>query len=406
MGADEISKFVELADSLVYERTGQHLEFVEKEILRQILTGKKNNDIDISTPKNKKLEKSYVQRRCIPKLWAHLSAVIGQKVNKRNVVKILQTIQLQRAQLRSVNQNQPKANAGTELKGHSAQNPHLNSDRECSERLQVNGQMCEPLQASQNESQKAEDCYPDSTAQEFQQSDQTSHFEAREETYSSTFGLPSLMNKSGVPLLLSLGICGSLFGLSWLANWYGLMNYLDGQLSQAQLGYSIALKLNPSLPEARYNQGVAYEDQQNYDRAHAEYQLAIEGGIVEAYNNQARLYILQGNYDAALALLRIGLSLAKDDRVRANMYKNKGWARLEQGYYAQAKLDLTEAIKLRSDRASPYCLMAQVLERSADKGALEYWRKCLGYSYRPETPEEDKWIELASQRLTPRKEEK
>lgn len=367
MGADEISNFVELADSLVYERTGQHLEFVQKEILRQILTGKNNNDLDISTPKNKKLEKSYVQRRCIPKLWAHLSAVIGQKVNKRNVVKILQTIQLQRAQLRSVNQNQPKANAGTELKGDSAQNPHhLNYDRECSE----------------------------------------SHFEAREETSSSTFGLPSLMNKSGVPLLLSLGICGALFGLSWLANWYGLMNYLDGQLSQAQLGYRLALKLNPFLPEARYNQGVAYEDQQNYDRAHAEYQLAIEGGIVEAYNNQARLYILQGNYDAALALLRIGLNLAKDDRVRANMYKNKGWARLEQGYYAQAKLDLTEAIKLRSDRASGYCLMAQVLERSADKGALEYWRKCLGYSYRPETPEEDKWIELASQRLTPRKEEK
>ena len=74
------------------------------------------------------------------------------------------------------------------------------------------------------------------------------------------------------------------------------------------------------------------------------------------------------------------------------MYKNRGWARLEQGRYDEAKLDLTEAIKLQGDRASAYCLLAQVLERQTDKkGALSEWENCLGFAYQPKTPEEDKW---------------
>ncbi|MCC5624279.1 tetratricopeptide repeat protein [Nostoc sp. CHAB 5715] len=206
--------------------------------------------------------------------------------------------------------------------------------------------------------------------------------------------------KSGIPLLLSVGVIGCLFTFSWLANWYGVINHLAGKLPNAQLGYFVALKLNPSSAAAHYNQGAAYEDQQNYERAHAEYQLAIEGGVIEAYNNQARLYILQRNYDSAVSLLRIGLPLAKNERVRANMYKNRGWARLMQDRFTEAKLDLTQAIELKSDRAPAYCLLAQVLEREGDKkSALVEWEKCLGFAYQPKTLEEDKWINLARQRL-------
>lgn len=82
------------------------------------------------------------------------------------------------------------------------------------------------------------------------------------------------------------------------------------------------------------------------------------------------------------------------------MYKNQGWARLEQGRHDEAKLDLSEAIKLKSERAPAYCLLAQVLEREGDKkGALVQWENCLGFAYQPNTPEEDKWIYLARQRL-------
>lgn len=423
MKADEIVKLVKMTDSLVYEQTGQHLLAVEEEILRQALIGSENSSIKFPG-----FEDSYVQRGCAPKLWKKLSAVVGQKVHKRNVRKILQKLQLQQEQSLAVTLSRRSANARTDLNDHSAQNrcssylqgsyklnpgstyqySHAHhSCQGCSTHLlpqHRNEQQSEPSAVEHPQPKIVSDALPDSTTNEFQSSDHTSSNDDTNKT--SSHALPKFINfrQSGIPLLFSIGILSCLCGLSWLANWYGLINHLDGQLPQAQLGYKIALKLNPLSAEAHYNRGAAYEDEQNYQRAHNEYQLAIEGGLVEAYNNQARLYILEGNYDAAVSLLRIGLPLAQDTRVRADMYKNQGWARLGQRRYAKAKLDLSAAIQLKSDRAPAYCLLAQVLEHEADKkGALEYWRKCLGFSYQPETPEEDKWVELASQRLSPRR---
>lgn len=394
MKVDDISKFVELTDSLVYEQTGQHLAPVEREILRQTLTGSKNSDIKFPNLRN-----SYVQRRCAPALWKQLSAVVGQKVHKTNVLKILQTLQLQREQSLAVTRSQHAANARTDLNDHSVQNG-------CSSYSQGSYKL--NPDSTYQYSHAHHSCQGCSTHMLLQhRNEQQSEPSAVEHPQSKTVSdaSPNFINfrQPGISLLLSIGILSCLCSLSWLANWYGLINHLDGQLPQAQLGYKIALKLNPLSAETHYNRGSAYEDEQNYQRAHNEYQLAIEGGVVEAYNNQARLYILEGNYDAAVSLLRIGLPLAQDTRVRADMYKNQGWARLGQRRYAKAKLDLSVAIKLKSDRAPAYCLLAQVLEHEADKkGALEYWRKCLGFSYQPETPEEDKWVELASQRLNPK----
>jgi tetratricopeptide (TPR) repeat protein len=206
--------------------------------------------------------------------------------------------------------------------------------------------------------------------------------------------------KSGVPLLLSLGILGLSLGLSWLLNWYGVTNHLAGNLPKAQFFYALAHKLTPVSAATHYNRGAMYEEQQNYESARAEYQLAIEGGLIDAYNNQARLYILAGKYDRAIALLKTGLPLAREDSVKYTMLKNQGWARLEQGSYAQAKIDLQQAIALKKDESSAYCLLAQVLEGEGDReGAFAAWESCLGYSYQPKFPEEDQWIDMASQRL-------
>lgn len=209
--------------------------------------------------------------------------------------------------------------------------------------------------------------------------------------------------KYGLPLLVLVGAFGTWFSLSWLANWYGAKRQLAGQLPHAELSYKIALKLIPYSPlsaPTHYNLGAVYEDQQDYKQAKAQYQLAIEGGLIPAYNNQARLYILTGNYDAAVALLRIAIPLEKDENARSSMLKNRGWARLEQRRLEEAHLDLTEAIALRSDGAPAYCLLAQVLERQGENTeAISQWENCLGYSYQPQTPEEDKWISLAQQRL-------
>ena len=371
MNADDISKLVELADSLVYQKTGKHLETVEQDILRQTLQGKKLTSINFPSYEN-----SYVQRFRAPKLWDLLSVVTGEKVRKKTVLEVLQRVEKQRSQSGATNQRQSSANAQAELNYTNCQNPnHLNSCQGSSNLLLLNGQFREPFEAN-----------PDNS----------------EPNFDSTCGLPTFMKfmKPGVPLLLSLGILSSGFTLSWLANWYGVTNHQIGQLPLAQLGYSLALKLNPLSAAAHYNQGATYEDQQNYEMAHAEYQQAIEGGLLEAYNNQARLYILQGNYDAAVSLLRIGIGLAKDDRVRADMYKNQGWARLEQGRHHEAKLDLEAAIKLKSDRAPAYCLLAQVLEHEGNKkDAKVQWENCLGFAYQPNTPELDKWVNLARQRL-------
>ncbi len=57
MDTDDISKLVEFANSLVSEKTRQHLETVEKDILRQTLKGTKLSAIEFPSYEN-----SYVQR--------------------------------------------------------------------------------------------------------------------------------------------------------------------------------------------------------------------------------------------------------------------------------------------------------------------------------------------------------
>ena len=93
MNPDQISKLVKFADSLVYEKTEQHLEKVEKDILRQTLSGKK-----LCAIKCPSYEDSYVQRFRAPKLWERLSIVAREKVRKKTVLEVLQRLQLQQSQ--------------------------------------------------------------------------------------------------------------------------------------------------------------------------------------------------------------------------------------------------------------------------------------------------------------------
>ena len=128
----------------------------------------------------------------------------------------------------------------------------------------------------------------------------------------------------------------------------------------------------------------------------------MELGLVSAYNNQARLYILNGNYSEAVALLQISIPLTKNEEPedRYSYFKNLGWARLEQGRVEGAEIELEQAIALQGDRSAAYCLLAQVLERQGQsKQAASHWEDCIAYTHLPRTPEEDKWIRLGQQRL-------
>ncbi len=206
----------------------------------------------------------------------------------------------------------------------------------------------------------------------------------------------------------------------------GLVHHCAGQLTSAKFSYERALKLNPDYLEAHYNLGQLYEDLQDFKPAQTHYQIALQGGLTAAYNNLARLYILEENYNAAVPLLLIALQrVAKGDtraehvrcqpdpdkagqealvevpikELQYELLKNLGWARLGQARYNEAEIHLQEAIDLRGDAAPAYCLLAQVREGlEAPDGVLEDWENCLRYASRYEA-DEDAWIGLARQRL-------
>ena len=60
--------------------------------------------------------------------------------------------------------------------------------------------------------------------------------------------------------------------------------------------------------------GNVYEELGKLEPAQAEYEIAIQGGLPDAYNNQARLYILQEQFDRAAVLLEQGLERVSQDR--------------------------------------------------------------------------------------------
>jgi tetratricopeptide (TPR) repeat protein len=184
-----------------------------------------------------------------------------------------------------------------------------------------------------------------------------------------------------------------------ICNDRGLEHYLADRLPQAVSDFTKALEFDPNFAETHYNLGSLYEDLRDFDKARAEYRVAILGGLAAAYNNLARLYILDKDYAAAVDLLLKGLKVAEHEAEKYALRKNLGWARLGQGRYAEAKAELLLAIELNREQAPAYGLLAQALEGLGEKiELLVAWENCLRYasSYRPD---EDAWIDLARQRL-------
>jgi tetratricopeptide (TPR) repeat protein len=188
----------------------------------------------------------------------------------------------------------------------------------------------------------------------------------------------------------------------------GLDNYIEGDWSSAQSDYERALSLDPDNAEAHYNFGRLYEDLQELDKARTQYRLAAQGGLDAAYNELARLYIQDKKYSQAASLLLKGLEIAQegDAQTQYALLKNLGWARLEQGRYADAETYLRDAIEfdktLRRTPAAAHCLLAQVIEKKEDPdSALREWEICLGYAD-VRNPDEDAWFGMARERLDAR----
>ena len=115
----------------------------------------------------------------------------------------------------------------------------------------------------------------------------------------------------------------------------------------------------------------------------------------------------------SLALLSQGLSLAEEQQSfpedRFSLYKNLGWALLQQEEYSFATSALDEAISIYEqlpaseqeyvkNPGSAYCLVAQAQEATGQKDTLRAWQRCCQLGSRS-NPEENAWLTIARDRF-------
>jgi tetratricopeptide (TPR) repeat protein len=217
---------------------------------------------------------------------------------------------------------------------------------------------------------------------------------------------------TGIMFAILISLWFALPSVSKIYNSNGLKNYLKGDLGAAEKDYQRAISLDEDNIEAHFNLGNLYENWLEFEKAKKQYQVAIADGLPQAYNNLARLYIQEKKYPQAAFLLNDGLSVAADKNsateTKYNLYKNLGWARLQQGRYGEAQQALQSAIgiagnpDLKNDIRNPgaaHCLLAQALEKLNQSTALEQWRQCSQFGSKLNA-DEDTWLHLANEKLS------
>jgi tetratricopeptide (TPR) repeat protein len=199
--------------------------------------------------------------------------------------------------------------------------------------------------------------------------------------------------------------------VSKIYNSNGLKNYRKGDLGAAEKDYQRAISLDEDNIEAHFNLGNLYEDWLEFEKAKKQYQVVVADGLPQAYNNLGRLYIQEKKYPQAAVLLVQGLVLAEEKNstpeIKYSLFKNLGWARLQQGRYEEAQQTLQAAIGIaRNPDAKNYipnpgpahCLLAQALEKLKQPTALEQWQQCSQFGSRLNA-DEDTWLHLAQEKL-------
>lgn len=206
-------------------------------------------------------------------------------------------------------------------------------------------------------------------------------------------------------LVMLIGFRLSLPMISAIYTATGTRHYNEGRFTSAALDYERSLKLYPNNATSNYWLGRLYEELNQIDTAQKQYQVAVQANFVPAYNNLARLYILDGKNEAAVSLILRGQALTDDPQVLFFMNKNLGWARFQQERFPEAEAALLDARSLSQDaglaeRADVACLLAQVYDAIGDTDrALTEWETCLSFA-NPEVPEEDLWLNVARQKLS------
>ena len=125
--------------------------------------------------------------------------------------------------------------------------------------------------------------------------------------------------------------------------------------------YTHILKDNPFSELAYNNRGVAYEAQQQYDLALADYKKALEidPQFIEAYNNRALVYEQLGQYDLAIADYNKILKMKPIYEV----HYNRGNVYVKLGQDDLAIIDYTQAIHLNNRAFDAYNNRAAIYGR-------------------------------------------
>jgi tetratricopeptide (TPR) repeat protein len=226
---------------------------------------------------------------------------------------------------------------------------------------------------------------------------------------------------TGTIFLVLVGGSHAIPLLSEWANSSGLDKFNAGDISNAEKDFKRSLSLNGNNIDAHYNLGNLYEVLLDTENAKKQYQIAIVHKLPKAYNNLGRLYIKEKKYPEAASLLVTGLEEAKPEKnnsrpaTKYSLYKNLGWARLEQKRYAQAKEALQQAIDIAGNPTNKesvhnpgaaHCLLAQTLEQlKQSKAATIEWQQCsqLPPQIDKFDSDEDTWHYLAIQKLANQK---
>jgi serine/threonine protein kinase/Flp pilus assembly protein TadD len=140
----------------------------------------------------------------------------------------------------------------------------------------------------------------------------------------------------------------------------------------AQIGrYRRVLELDPTLPFAHHNIGVALDKKGDLDGAIAEYHKELELNPVNARSHSylARAYCNQGKFEAAVAHGQRAVELVRQygRPVPSDFHLNVGYAFHRWGHLALAIAEYQKALEIDPQAARPATNLARALEESGDR---------------------------------------
>jgi tetratricopeptide (TPR) repeat protein len=143
---------------------------------------------------------------------------------------------------------------------------------------------------------------------------------------------------------------------------------IEARLKEGEEGYDKEV-----LAILYYNRGVCYNELKDFDKALADYSIAIKLNLklAEAYNNRGNVYSKQKAYDKALADFSKAIELNPNF---AEAYYNRGNVYHNRKDYDKALVDYTKAIELNKEYAEPYNNRGVVYKelKDFDKALADY----------------------------------